>query len=48
MTTDAEVAALEARREALRRQKRGLMQRLLTGEVRVVPDREDSQNPAIN
>lgn len=38
---DAEIAALEAQRDALARQKRGLMQRLLTGEVRVTPDPED-------
>ena len=33
----AEVAALEDQRAALARQKKGLMQRLLTGEVRVTP-----------
>lgn len=42
---DAEVAALEAQRDALARQKRGLMQRLLTGEVRVTPDPEDHAEP---
>ena len=34
---EAEVAAHEAQRAALAAQKRGLMQRLLTGEVRVTP-----------
>ena len=34
---EAEIAAHEAQREALAAQKRGLMQRLLTGEVRVTP-----------
>jgi len=38
---DAELAALDAQRDALAHQKRGLMQRLLTGEVRVTPDNED-------
>ena len=40
---DAEIGALEAQRDALARQKRGLMQRLLTGEVRVTPDPEAHQ-----
>lgn len=38
---DAEIAALETQREALAQQKRGLMQRLLTGEVRVTPAPQD-------
>lgn len=41
----AEIAALEAQRDALARQKKGLMQRLLTGEVRVTPDAEDHRTP---
>ena len=41
---DAEIAALEARRDALAHQKKGLMQRLLSGEIRVVPDAEDCHN----
>jgi len=34
-TADREIAALEAKLKALQRQKKGLMQRLLTGQVRV-------------
>jgi outer membrane murein-binding lipoprotein Lpp len=35
-TAEAEIDALEQKRDALRRQKKGLMQRLLTGAVRTV------------
>ena len=34
-TADDEICQLEAKAEALERQKKGLMQKLLTGEVRV-------------
>lgn len=37
-TADQEIALLESRLTELREQKRGLMQRLLTGAVRVTPD----------
>ncbi len=40
---DAEIAALKTRRDALARQKKGLMQRLLTGEIRAAPDAKDYQ-----
>ncbi len=34
-TADSEITSLEAKLEALHQQKKGLMQRLLTGQVRV-------------
>ena len=37
-TADQQIALLRAQRTALDQQKRGLMQRLLTGKLRVVPD----------
>ena len=50
-TSNAELALIEAEIEALSRQKRGLMQKLLTGEWRVQPDdanrnctRKEAQN----
>ncbi len=43
---DAEIAALEAWRAALARQKKGLMQRLLTGEIRV--RLEEGDNPDLS
>ena len=35
ITADEEINSLEAKRTALERQKKGLLQKLLTGEVRV-------------
>ena len=40
-----EIDLLCRERDALAEQKKGLMQRLLTGEVRVTPDPEDYEHP---
>jgi type I restriction enzyme S subunit len=45
-TTQAELACIDAEIEALTRQKRGLMQKLLTGEWRVTVDPTTPFNPA--
>ena len=42
---EAEIDLLRRGRGTLAKQKKGLMQRLLTGEVRVTPDPEDYEHP---
>jgi len=44
-TAKAEIDLLRRERDALAEQKKGLMQLLLTGEVRVMPDPEDYEHP---
>jgi type I restriction enzyme, S subunit len=46
ITTQAELACIDAEIDALTRQKRGLMQKLLTGEWRVTVDPTTPSNPA--
>lgn len=46
ITTQAELACIDAEIDALTRQKRGLMQKLLTGEWRVKVDATAPSNPA--
>ncbi|MEN9410507.1 MAG: hypothetical protein RL216_2481 [Pseudomonadota bacterium] len=43
---DAELAALEARRDKTRALKQGMMQELLTGRTRLVPPRSPGEVPA--
>lgn len=44
-TTNAELTLIDAEIEALTRQKRGLMQKLLTGEWRVTPEASNNDHP---